>query len=33
MSGKALEQVTQRISGCPISGGFQGQLGWCPGVA
>ena len=28
---EALAQVAQRICGCPIPGGIQGQDGWDPG--
>ena len=30
-SGEALEQAAQGGSGCPVSGGVQGQVGWGPG--
>ena len=26
-----LEQAAQRGHGCPVTGGVQGQVGWCPG--
>ena len=29
--GETLEQVAQRVCGCPIPGGIQGQFGWDPG--
>ena len=27
-----VEQAAQRVCGCLISGGVQGQVGWGPGV-
>jgi len=30
-SGEVLEQAAQRVCGCPLSGGAQGQVGWGPG--
>jgi len=30
-SGEVVEQAAQRVCGCPVHGGAQGQVGWGPG--